>query len=138
MKKYSQIAFMTAAFMTVLFFSGGCAVETDEDFSGEITGAQTANGMTAPKEVEARRASYSYGNNSQIVVSWETVDGATGYNIYVASSAKGVYKKESGPATSSPADIESLKSGQTYYIKVTAVFPAGESPFSASASAEAR
>lgn len=59
--------------------------------------------------------------NDKATVSWKKVSGASGYNIYMASSKNGTYKKV-GSATSKKTKItvKNLKSNKTYYFKVKA------------------
>ncbi|MDR1931940.1 MAG: fibronectin type III domain-containing protein [Spirochaetales bacterium] len=133
MKNYGtrQKALIIAFAALILFFFGGCALDTDEDFGGDIAGAQTSGGHTAPKNVSADYRSYT-----SALVSWDAVDGATEYRIYMSLTAKGVYEKlTTDPYTYSSITVNKLSAGIAYYFKITAVFPGGkESPFSASAS----
>jgi hypothetical protein len=79
--------------------------------------------------------------NGDIIISWDTMTGATAYNIYIAQ-AKGVFK-ETGGVTAYPtpdptptqAATASLTNG-TYYIVVTAVNSNGESAESREVSVE--
>jgi alpha-tubulin suppressor-like RCC1 family protein len=65
--------------------------------------------------------------NGQVTVSWNTVSGATSYNLYVAT-APGVQEVPSGLpgyaihlAVASPYVLSGLTNGTTYYVVVTAV-----------------
>jgi parallel beta-helix repeat protein len=68
-----------------------------------------------------------------VSLSWSAVNDASGYRIYRASSADGVFLQiGSRAASQSPSYTESgLTSGTTYYYKVSAVNAAGESVQSA-------
>ena len=71
----------------------------------------TATITTAPKisKVTAGTKSAS--------VKWNKVSGASGYQIYVATSKNGTYKKVA-TAKNASSVIKSLKKGKTYYFKV--------------------
>ena len=66
--------------------------------------------------------------DSQIVISWNSVDGATSYNIYLASEAdvnKTNYQSKTAGQkvtdASSPHTVSGLTNGTTYYFVVTAL-----------------
>ncbi|MFH0826017.1 MAG: fibronectin type III domain-containing protein, partial [Pseudomonadota bacterium] len=65
---------------------------------------------------------------SQVTVSWDSVAGATSYNIYYATAA-GVTKASGTPVAgvSSPYDVTGLTNGTTYFFVVTAENGNGES-----------
>jgi hypothetical protein len=74
--------------------------------------------------------------NAKATISWNSVSGATSYNIYYATSA-GVTKTTGAKAANatSPYDVTGLTNGTTYYFVVTAVSSGGESNVSAEKSA---
>jgi hypothetical protein len=67
-----------------------------------------------PASVKASSSSYS-----SIKISWNAVSGATGYNIYQATSSTGTYQKI-GVTTSTFYNKTGLITGKTYYYKVRA------------------
>ncbi len=69
---------------------------------------------TAPTNVKAVVASAT-----KVTVSWNAVTGATGYEVYRATSAGGTYSKL-GTVTTTSRDCPGLTTGTTYYFKVRA------------------
>ncbi len=69
---------------------------------------------TAPTNVKAVVASAT-----KVTVSWNAVTGATGYEVYRATSANGPYSKL-GTVTTTSRDCPGLTTGTTYYFKVRA------------------
>lgn len=58
-------------------------------------------------------------NSKQAVVSWSKVSGASGYEVYMATSKKGTYKKiATKGSTVTKMTKSKLTSGKTYYFKV--------------------
>lgn len=77
------------------------------------------------------------GENGKATLSWNTVDGATSYNIYI-STASGVTKtnwEKQGSANGSPTVITGLINEIPHYFVITAVNAAGESAESPEVSA---
>lgn len=75
-------------------------------------------GATSPAKVTISKA--ACGAN-KITVSWNKVTGASGYEIYMATSSSGTYKKLTTVGSSKTSYIESgLANGKTYYFKVRA------------------
>jgi len=76
------------------------------------------------------------GGTNQATISWPTVEGATSYNIYWASTA-GVTKTSGTKVAgaTSPYVKTGLSAGSTYYFIVTAVNSAGESAASSQVTA---
>lgn len=92
---------------------------------------------TTPEPIPAIPTGISAtGGDSQITVGWDTVSGATSYNIYYGTSP-GVTKTTGTKvsSTASPKIITGLLNGTTYYVVVTAVNAVGESAVSAERSA---
>ncbi len=97
--------------VVICFFGGPQAVQ-----------AATAK-LTAPKTVKTTIAS-----GSSIKIAWSKVTGASGYQIYRATSAKGTYKlvKTTTSGTYSYNNTK-LTPGKTYYYKVRAYKTSGKS-----------
>jgi len=81
-------------------------------------------------------------NDAQVVISWDLVDGATGYNIYMATESgvdKDNYEKltegDKFTGVNSPYTMDDLTGGVTYYFVVTASAYSGESDVSVEVSA---
>ncbi|MBC7221175.1 hypothetical protein H5T55_06905 [Candidatus Bipolaricaulota bacterium] len=80
-------------------------------FSGEIQATIACN-PTAPTTVTAAKQS-----STSIKVDWSAVPGATGYEVYRATSATGFYTKVAGPLDALTYTNTDLPAG-TYYYKV--------------------
>ncbi|HHV11164.1 MAG TPA: hypothetical protein GXX75_12885 [Clostridiales bacterium] len=97
--------------VVICFFGGPQAVQ-----------AATAK-LTAPKTVKTTIAS-----GSSIKIAWSKVTGASGYQIYRATSAKGTYKLVKTAASGKYSYINTkLTPGKTYYYKVRAYKTSGKS-----------
>jgi len=72
--------------------------------------------------------------NAQVSLSWDSVSGATSYNIYRSLTSGSGYTKIGSSAVTSGTDT-GLTNGTTYYYVVTAVTSSGESAQSSEASA---
>lgn len=83
-----------------------------------------SNALTAPTNAIAILQS-----SNQIYVSWNSVSGATYYNVYRATSHNGTYTKVGSVSFPFYTD-SSLSSGVPYYYKVQAVNSAGSSMYS--------
>jgi uncharacterized protein (DUF1800 family)/fibronectin type 3 domain-containing protein len=74
--------------------------------------------------------------NGQVTLVWNGVSGATGYNVYRGTTANGESSTPIAPNVSLPTYVNTgLTNGTTYFYKVTAIGPGGESPRSNEASA---
>ncbi|GHV21796.1 hypothetical protein FACS189494_07670 [Spirochaetia bacterium] len=68
-------------------------------------------------------------SGTQIVVSWQTVTGATGYNVFRATTAEGVYEKRTAATISELSYSDSVSINTDYHYKVKAENGIGESAF---------
>jgi fibronectin type 3 domain-containing protein len=85
---------------------------------------------TAPTGLSAN------GGPGEVILAWIDSPGATGYNIYEASSQNGPYSKiNSSPESSTIYQITGLTNGTTYYFEVTSVNGNGEGSPTAAVSA---
>lgn len=74
--------------------------------------------------------------NGQITVSWTPVAGATAYNVYRGPTLGGQLPAPVGAAIAAPPFVNTgLINGTTFFYKVTAIGPGGESARSAEVSA---
>ncbi|MDR2592209.1 MAG: fibronectin type III domain-containing protein, partial [Chitinispirillales bacterium] len=91
----------------------------------------SATTMTTSVSVPAAPSSVfaSAESSSSIDVSWSSVSGATGYNVYRSMSSTGTYSYV-GSTTYTSYTNDELSSGTTYYYKVSAYNNAGESSYS--------
>jgi len=69
--------------------------------------------------------------SSSVALSWDTLAGATGYNIYRSTSSGGTYSYV-GTTTNNTYTNTGLSAGYTYYYKVAAYNSSGTGPQSAS------
>ncbi|MCS7461000.1 bacterial Ig-like domain-containing protein [Paenibacillus doosanensis] len=73
--------------------------------------------------------------DGQVTLSWNTVTGATYYNVYRSDLENGTYVQVGSSVTDATYVNNGLTNGTTYYYQVTAVNPSGESKRSAIVSA---
>jgi fibronectin type 3 domain-containing protein len=78
-----------------------------------------------PSNVQASDGTYT----DKVYITWNSVSGATSYNVYRATSSSGT-KTKLGSTTSTSYSDTSATPGTTYYYWVTAVNSAGESGYS--------
>ena len=99
-------------------------------FNGSSSGGggSTTSKPSTPTGVKATAGS------SAISVTWNSVSGATSYNIYRSTSASGSYSYQTSVYSTSYTDYN-VNTGTTYYYKVSAENSAGESSMSSYASA---
>jgi DNA/RNA endonuclease G (NUC1)/fibronectin type 3 domain-containing protein len=95
--------------------------------SSEVSGTP-AGAPAAPSGVSAT------GGDTQISLSWNSVAGATSYNVKRSTTSGSGYSTIFSPATNSYTDT-GLTNGTTYYYVITAVGPGGESVNSSEVSA---
>lgn len=69
-------------------------------------------------------------SDTQAALAWNTVTGATYYNVYRATTENGSYTRIATNITSGSYTDSGLSNGTTYYFKVKAANAAGESPYS--------
>lgn len=69
--------------------------------------------------------------NGTATVSWSAAAGATGYNVYYATSPQVTTSSTKVSVPASPAGITGLSNGSAYYFAVSSVGAGGESPLSA-------
>lgn len=69
----------------------------------------------APGSVTLKKAS-----NTSVNCTWKAVTGASGYEIYYATSEKGTFKKAGSTTDKLKFTVKSLKAGKKYYIKIRA------------------
>lgn len=69
--------------------------------------------------------------NTEVILSWAAVMGATSYNVYTSSSVPVTTGSAKTSVTAPGATLSSLANGAVVYAAVTAVNAAGESPLSA-------
>jgi fibronectin type III domain protein len=72
-----------------------------------------------------------------IILNWNPVYGAKGYQVYISTSATGNFRREA-MASASEFLLTGLNTGTVYYIKVSALGAEGEAPLSDIASCVAR
>lgn len=92
-------------------------------------GGSTSSKPSTPTGLEAG------GSSSCIVLMWNSVSGATRYNVYRATSASGSYSYKGYTANTYYEDC-TVSAGTTYYYKVSAENSSGESDKSSYVSAK--
>ncbi len=81
-------------------------------------------GMDCPAEVNyVAPADYSVQKNDTVTVKWESVDGATSYNVEYGTDSLFYITKEFKATEQTNTDLEPLKEETTYYWRVAAVVP---------------
>jgi fibronectin type 3 domain-containing protein len=124
---YSKIATVTSG--STLTYTNS-SVSTGVNYYYKVRAYRTINGVkvyspytkvaigkaipVTPTSVKAASASYN-----SLKTSWSAVSGATGYEIYQATSSAGTYSNI-GTTTSTSFTKTGLTTNQTYYIKVRA------------------
>lgn len=100
------------------------------------TNSTSSVALAAPQNLSVKPG------NATVTLSWNSVSGATSYNVYYATEGKILYKNisafQNGTSlqnASSPYVINSLTNNTTYYFVVTAVMGSTESAQSAEVSA---
>ena len=78
-------------------------------------GARTISTATKPAAPQNVKLAAGKG---RIVAQWNKVSGATGYTVFYSLKKDGKYKYVN--VKGNKANLKNLKSGRTYYIKVTA------------------
>lgn len=107
--------------------AGNAGVSAARQISVDI---QSGNGLSAPSGLTAIAA------DGQVSLNWDPVSGASGYDLYWATSS-GVTPQNGTKigGVSSPYLHSGLNNGATYYYVVVATSSAGQSPASAESSA---
>jgi hypothetical protein len=82
---------------------------------------------SAPTGVSASDGTYNY-----VQVTWDSVSGATGYEVWRSTSNNSGSASKLGDSTTSPFDDSSVTHGMTYYYWVKAKNTCGTSDFSSS------
>jgi hypothetical protein len=102
----------------------------DSAYSNEISAVPQVSVPAAPTGITATAG------NEKVILSWDSVAGATGYKIY-QSTASGSYGAALDTVTGSvySHDATGLTNGVTYYFVIKATNVGGDSPNSAEASA---
>lgn len=85
---------------------------------GKFTGSVTKTLTIKAVSISPKQKTSAYANNS-ITLTWGKVTGATGYEVYRATTSTGTYKKVATTKNLSYKN-SSLKAGTTYYYKVKA------------------
>lgn len=101
--------------------------------TGPMSAEASATPMMPPSAPAGLTAA---GGNRQITLTWGAVNGATSYNVYRGTTANGQAATPIATGLTSPGYVNTgLTNGTTYFYKVTAVGPGGESARSNEASA---
>jgi len=96
--------------------------------SSEVNSTPAITSLLAPTNVAV------VAGNTQVMVTWDPIEGATAYYVAVATSPGGAAASGSGSSSGPSYNAKSLTNGQTYYFRVRVSSPSG-SAYSAEASA---
>ncbi|MEG1244543.1 MAG: hypothetical protein RSD17_06885, partial [Oscillospiraceae bacterium] len=80
-----------------------------------------------PEKTQASIGTTSVAKDGSVKISWEAVPGATGYDIFRATTQNGDYSKVGTSKTTSFTD-EGAKAGKAYFYKIIAITPATQAP----------
>jgi fibronectin type 3 domain-containing protein/putative cell wall-binding protein len=121
----------TGSIKKIIIFGGTDAVPESilESINPTTDGSNVSSIPSTPANIAATAVS-----SSQITLTWDSVSGATSYNVYAATSSSGTYTNIATVTTPSYTNT-GLWAGTTYYYKVQAVNSTGSSSYSAIASA---
>ncbi len=103
---------------------GGTVVVPDSILTSLNGTTNGSNALATPTNIIATSES-----SSQINLTWDSVNGATSYSVYGASSSSGTYTPIATVTTTSLVDT-GLRAATTYYYKVQAVNSDGLSSYS--------
>jgi fibronectin type 3 domain-containing protein len=121
----SFVADITGSYVISLIVSDGTVTDYDTVM---VTAGGGAGVPAAPQGLQA------VAGDALVALSWNAVDGATGYMIYWNTTGNVTASDNwTGPLTSTVINLGSLSNGTTYYYKVAAVNASGEGPLSAEA-----
>jgi len=136
-KTFQKIAASTSAGFTCKGLSGGKTyrykvkavnAKKTSGFSQEL---RVLTKPSAPKGISVKAT------HSTLTIKWTKTTGAKKYKIYVATSKSGSYSLAATTTTNS-CELGKLKSGKTYYIKISASNASGEGVKSAIFSAKTK
>ena len=85
----------------------------------KIYGSYSSIVSAVPKPAAPTGVKATVSSSTSVTVSWSKVTGATGYEVFRATSKDGTYSKL-GAVTGTSRTCSGLKSGTTYYFKVRA------------------
>ena len=104
-----------------------CSVDTSIVSGWSSAKAVTISGPpSAPSNVQASDGTYS----NKVHITWNSVSGATRYEVYRASSSGGSYSQIASNVTGTSYDDTSVTAGQHYWYKVKACNGCGCSGYS--------
>ena len=92
--------------------------------SGKTKSPYSNTVVVTPKPEKVGTLKIKFSSNTQASVTWNKVSGATGYELFLSTSAN--FKKDLKKATVKGGDktsytMKGMKNGKTYYVKVRAV-----------------
>jgi hypothetical protein len=93
------------------------AVYSDDKYDSARSGAVEANTLLAPAGLTGE------GMGNRVILTWEKVAGATGYQVWRAEIKSGTYSKVKSVTEKDTVEWEDtkVKSGSSYYYKIKAV-----------------
>ena len=106
------LGWATSATATTASYQPGAQYTSDKAIT--LYAVWKANTVGVPSGVKAVSSS-----STSVTVSWNAVTGASGYEVYRATSSNGTYSKL-GEVTTTSRKCPGLSTGKTYYFKVRA------------------
>ena len=115
-KKFMSLLLALSLTLSSVGFASAGEVATNDVAANTVTTANTSSIKTVVPVIKA--SSYSY---NKIKITWNAVSGASGYEVYRATSKTGKYTKVYTAAAGKTSYINSgLTCGKTYYYKLRA------------------
>ncbi len=113
-------------FLAVIF----CNLTSVATFASEENAAELC-------EIVASELTQYEAGTTYVKVKWRGISNAYGYNVYVATSKNGTYKRLDSSKACDVTDkkavkISSLKAGHTYYVKISIVYKDDDSTYTES------
>ena len=115
-KKFMSLLLVLSLTLSSVGFASAGEATTNDVAANTVTTASTSSIKTVVPVIKA--SSYSY---NKIKITWNAVSGASGYEVYRATSKTGKYTKVYTAAAGKTSYINSgLTCGKTYYYKLRA------------------
>ncbi|GEM_PF-2017765 len=117
------IATPSDGYYFVHWLEGTNVVSTDSTYTFTVTNERALTAVFTKVQIPILTSVQSAGYNS-IKLSWNGVEGATGYDIYRSTSSSGTYSKIGTSSVISYTDT-ALTAGKYYYYKIKAAYTSG-------------
>ena len=111
---------LIAAALAIVLSAGSIATPIPVVQNVIVAEAAETAALAAPQNIKGKVSKDS------IVLSWDKVEGADAYRVYIFNSETKKYEKYK-TITGTKCTVKSLESGKTYYFKVTTMTKSGKS-----------